>query len=141
MKLYLKRMCAYAVDLLITAVVLNIFLFSYQVFQLDPQMAVKGNYMLLCAVLSILFLFIYIPTKQTGQTIGKMLFHLRVVNTNGQKRTWFQSFLRECVLKFSFIVFLIPMDIVYTIMESIRQRKIIICIGHDALLNTEVLGG
>ena len=64
MKLYLKRMCAYAVDLLITAVVLNIFLFSYQVFQLDPQMAVKGNYMLLCAVLSILFLFIYIPTKQ-----------------------------------------------------------------------------
>ena len=93
MKLYLKRMCAYAVDLLITAVVLNIFLFSYQVFQLDPQMAVKGNYMLLCAVLSILFLFIYIPTKQNGQTIGKMhVSILRVVNTNGQKRTWFQSF-------------------------------------------------
>lgn len=139
MKLYMKRLCAYAIDLLIAAVLLSIFLFSYQVFRLDAQMAAKGNYMLLCAFLSILFLFIYIPTKQNGQTIGKMLFHLRVVNTNGAKRTWFQSFLRECVLKFSFILFLIPMDIMYTMIESIRQRKFMICIGHDALLNTEVI--
>lgn len=138
MKLYMKRMCAYAVDVAIALILCNIFVFSYHVFQLDPQMAPKANYMLLCAFLSVAFLFIYLPTRENGQTIGKMLFHLRVVNTDGKKRTWFQSFLRECVLKFSFIMFLIPMDIIYTLMESVRQRRFVLCAGHDALLNTEV---
>lgn len=138
MKLTLKRMCAYAIDMAIALILCNIFVFSYRIFQLDPQMAPKANYMLLCAVLSIVFLFIYLPTKENGQTIGKMLFHLRVVNADGNRRTWFQSFLRECVLKFSFIMFLIPMDIIYMVMQSISQRRLVLCAGHDALLNTDV---
>ncbi|WP_416325337.1 RDD family protein [[Eubacterium] hominis] len=138
MKLYMKRMCAYLIDLVIAVVLCNLFLFSYKVFLMDPEMASKANYMLLCALLTIFFLFIYLPTKQDGQTIGKALFHLRVVNINGKKRTWFQSFLRECVMKFSFIMFLVPLDILYTLIESVKARRLVLCVGHDMLLNTDV---
>ena len=38
MKLYWKRMCAYLIDLLIALILCNLFLFSYQVFRMDPEM-------------------------------------------------------------------------------------------------------
>lgn len=138
MNLTMKRLCAYVIDMGAAILLLSIFMFSYQVFLLEPETASKAGYMLLCAFLSICFLFIYLPTKENGQTLGKVIFHIRVINEDGKQRTWFQNFLRECVLKFSFVMVLIPMDVIYTLMESIRQRKIVIVMAHDALLKTSV---
>lgn len=136
----LKRVCAFMIDFMIAYGILNLFLFSYRVFLLEAETAYRANYMLLCAILSLCFLFIYLPTKQNGQTIGKMIFHLRVVNCNGKQRTWFQSFLREGVCKFSFVAFLVPIDVMYSLMESIKQRKLKVVFAHDLLLNTTVKG-
>lgn len=138
MKLMLKRAFAYAIDLICVYCILSIFLFAYRVFLLDPETIYRANYMLLCAVLSIGFLCMYLPTKHNGQTIGKVLLHLQVVNNNGANRSMFQNLLRECVLKFSFIAIFIPINVIYSIIESIKQRKLQLVMAHDILLNTNV---
>lgn len=134
----LKRLGAFAIDFTIAFVVLNIFLFSYKVFMLDPQTMHQANYMLACAIIAMGILFVYMPTKNEGMTIGKMIVHLRVVNVNGKKRTWFQSFLREGVCKFSFVTFLIPLNIIFSLIESVKQRKVTLVFAHDELLRTTV---
>lgn len=116
MKLELKKVIAYIIDLLILSILLSIYSLGYKAFTLEKNV-IYANFMVLCALICVVILLVYIPTKTNGQTIGQRLMKLRVVNNDGSKRTYFQSFLRECLIKFAFITFFIPVVIISEIIS------------------------
>ena len=65
---------------------------------------------------------------------------MRVVNKNGKPRAWWQSFLRECILKVScaplFVLFSVVYYVVYLL---IMQRNPKGELAHDLLLKTSVV--
>ena len=91
-------------------------------------------------LITVLLLTCYVPTRNNGQTIGERLMHLRVVNKNGKPRTWWQSLLRECILKVScaplFVLFSVVYYVVYLL---IMQRDPKGELAHDLLLKTSVV--
>ncbi|MGL5979169.1 MAG: RDD family protein [Erysipelotrichaceae bacterium] len=139
MNMLIKRGTAYVIDVLITLGVTAMYLFFAQNFYYDSATYMYGNFMVICALIAVLILLGYIPAKSNGQTIGKMIMKLRVVNKNGNPRTMWQSLLRECFLKYGFVYIFIPFVVLYTIYESFISKKFVIAYGHDMLLKTDVV--
>lgn len=57
---------------------------------------------------------------KNGNTFGQSLLGLRILNTNGNKLTYFHSFLRTC----SFLIYFIPL-ILFNIILSIISTKFV----------------
>jgi len=134
MKLLLKKLLSYFADSLILGGLVSIYFICYHLFSLQQQTQKEAMFMLICAFITIILLTCYIPTKTNGQTIGQKIMKIRVVNKNGQPRTYLQSFLRECVIKFSFSTFFIPIIIVYTIIHIILYHRFDFELPHDMIL-------
>lgn len=134
-----KRLIAYVIDLVITISVTAMYLFFATNFYYDSATYTQGNFMVLCAMISIFFLLGYVPTKTNGQTLGKIIMKLRVENLNGKPRTMWQNILRELILKYGFIYMLVIFDAVYMVYQSLVNKKIEIVFGHDILLKTKVV--
>lgn len=134
-----KRVLAYLIDFSILFFLNFLFIFSARVFALDAKTVTQSQYMWVSLVVTNFLLCVYIPTKQAGSTIGKMLFKLQVVNISKQPRTMWQSFLREWVLKFSLFMVLIPFNIVYSILVSIKEKHFSFYYAHDIILKTNVV--
>lgn len=140
MKLLLKKILSYAIDYLLVAGLGGIYGFCANVFYLNPETHNQAALMLVCALITAILLTCYIPTKCGGQTIGQKLMHLRVVNKNGKQRTYWQSFLRECLVKISFAPLFIPFSIIYYVVYLlIMQRNPNGELAHDTLLKTAVV--
>lgn len=134
-----KKILSYVIDYIIIMVFVMIYTFCANVFWLDKSTHSQAVIMLICALITVLLLTTYIPTKQHGQTIGQKIMKLRVVNTNGKERTYVQSFLRECVMKISLApIFVVFSGMYYFISLIFIQHHFDIELPHDFLLKTEV---
>lgn len=140
MKLLFKKIVSYAIDYLLVAGLGGIYAFCANVFYLNPETQSQATLMLVCAFITVILLTCYIPTKCGGQTIGQKLMRLRVVNKSGKNRTYWQSFLRECLVKISFAPLFAPFSIVYYVIYLlIMQRNPNGELAHDLLLKTTVV--
>lgn len=139
MKLLIKKLVSYAIDYLLVAGLSSLYLFCANVFYLNPATYNQALFMMVCALITILLLTCYLPTKTGGQTVGEKIMRLRVVNKSGRPRTYLQSLLRECILKISaaplFVMFSVIYYVVYLL---IMQRNPTGELAHDLLLKTRV---
>lgn len=138
MNLLVRRAFAYIFDFCLLLLLTTIFVFSANVFSMSAETANQSNYMIASMFATNIILTSYIPTKTNGSTIGKMIFKVKVTNLNGKPINYWQSFLREGILKFAFVAFFIPMTVIYCIMVSVPQRRLVLVFAHDVLLKTEV---
>ena len=140
MKLLLKKLVSYVIDYLLVAGLGTLYAFCASVFYLDPATQNQALLMLVCALITTLLLTCYVPTKTGGQTVGQKLMHLRVENKSGRPRTYWQSFLRECIIKISFASLFVPFSIIYYVVYLlIMQRNPKGELAHDLLLKTNVV--
>lgn len=140
MKLLGKKILSYAIDYAIIALLGGLFYFCANVFFLEASTYNQGMMMLVCALITVLLLTCYIPTKLNGQTIGQKLMKLRVINKSGKNRSYLQSLLRECVVKISFgPVFVIFTVIYFIIFNIIVNRNLNSELPHDFILKTKLV--
>lgn len=88
------------------------------------------------ALIGGLFYYSYflIMTKLTGQTLGKMIFNLKVVSENAEKLSWFDLFFREIVGRFIYnTIFIIKLA--YLVVAFTPKKQGI----HDMIGKTHVI--
>lgn len=87
-------------------------------------------------VLSALLFFLYfaIMTKVAGQTVGKMVFGLRVVSVNGLPLTWGQILFREGVGRLLHHIFFFLQVLYVTVGFTARKQGL-----HDMIADTFVI--
>lgn len=134
MKLFIKKILSYLLDSFILGGLVSIYFICYHIFSLQLETQKEALFMLICAFITIVLLTCYIPTKTNGQTLGQKIMKIKVVNKNGQPRTYLQSFIRECVIKFSFSTFFIPIIAIYSLVHIILYRHIDFELPHDMIL-------
>lgn len=140
MKLLIKKMLSYIIDYGLIAIFGGLYLFCANVFLLDKATENQAVTMLVCALVTVLIITCYIPTKYNGQTVGQKIMKLRVENKNGKDRTYLQSFLRECVLKISFgIFFIIFTSIYFVVFNVIVNHDLNNELPHDFILKTKLV--
>ena len=140
MKLLLKKLVSCVIDYLMVAGLGTLYAFCASVFYLDPATQNQALLMLVCALITTLLLTCYVPTKTGWQTVGQKLMYLRVENKSGRPRTYWQSFLRECIIKISFAPLFVPFSIIYYVVYLlIMQRNPKVELAHDLLLKTNVV--
>lgn len=135
----LRKVLSYGIDYLITMLFVGIFTFCADVFYLDPATRSQGVLMLICALIVVLWLTTYIPTKTNGQTLGQKLMKIRVVNISGKNRSYIQNFLRECVTKVSMAAIFFLFSAVYFIVQAIVKRTWDVELPHDSIFKTKVI--
>lgn len=138
MKMFMKRSIAYGLDLLIVGGINLFYAFSSKAFMLEKDTS-KVLFMGLCALIVTIFAFIYLPTKWNGQTIGDKIMKIRVVNQSGKPRTYFQSFIRELLLKYTCCGIFIPLMLIYKLIDLVIHRTLKNPWPHDVLLKTDVV--
>lgn len=140
MKLLIRKMLSYIIDYSLIAIFGGLYLFCANVFLLDKATENQAVTMLVCALVTVLIITCYIPTKYNGQTVGQKIMKLRVENKNGKDRTYLQSFLRECVLKISFgIFFIIFTSIYFVVFNVIINHDLNNELPHDFILKTKLV--
>ena len=139
MKLLFRQTLSYAIDYLIFGFFVSLFTFCANVFYLDPATLDKAIYMLICALVVVIFLTTYVPCKNNGQTIGQKICKIKVVNKSEKPRTYFQCFIRECVVKMSCAPLYVVFTTIYVIVQSIIKRELIEEMPLDALTKTRVV--
>lgn len=140
MKLLAKKILSYIIDYALIAIFGGLYFFCANVFFLNEETHMQANLMLICALITVLLLTCYIPTKTNGQTVGEKIMKIKVINKNGKDRTYIQSLLRECVVKVSFGPIFIIFSIVYFIIFNvIVNRDLNSELPHDFILKTEMI--
>lgn len=100
----------------------------------------KGNFVLFCSIIVFIYLFIYLPTKHNGQTLGKMLLKIKTESTEKDKIGYFLNFAREFVFKFMFVLILVPLTIIQIMVYYLKNHTFKnIKLFHDAILFTRVV--
>jgi uncharacterized RDD family membrane protein YckC len=97
-----------------------------------PELATTGNLLLLSFIISTLYFVI--PTKTSGQTLGKMLLSIKVIPYNDHQGeiSWGQAFLREAVGKMISTAALF-LGYVFAYLNADRKT------WHDSMSNTQVI--
>lgn len=138
MRMNIRRAVAYLIDIILNGGLMWLYsFFAMSFFQVKNQ--TYGMFMVLCAFIISLFLTVYYPTKTNGQTVGDKIMKIQVINKSGKNRTYFQSFLRELVLKYAFCSFFILIMLIYKVVDLIIHRTLDSEWPHDVLLGTEVI--
>lgn len=127
------RFWAYITDLIVVFSV-NGILLSPLKFIGDGGMEI--GFWTLNGVLSAVVFYIYflLMTKWRGQTLGKMLFGLRVVREDGQPLRWSDLFIREVIGRFIHRVFFLTV-LLYGVVAFTSQKQGI----HDMFGDTRVV--
>ena len=139
MKFMLRKVLSYGIDYIITMLFVGIFTFCADVFYLNPATRSQGVLMLICALIVVLWLTTYIPTKTNGQTLGQKLMKIRIVNKNRKDRSYIQNFLRECVTKISMAAVFFLFSAVYFVVQAIMKRTWDVELPHDSIFKTQVI--
>ncbi len=105
------RLFAFTLDLLCIAAIKNSSLgLVYRLLGLEWQGGFLGVYSLVG--IAIYLAYLALLTKYNhGQTIGKMVFGLRVVSLSGEELTWYQVLVREICCRFILMKF--PLNLGY----------------------------
>ena len=129
------RLWAYLIDVIVIFSISG--LFTSPLSFLDSF----SNYSLLgfwtaSALISGLIYYSYflIMTKLTGQTLGKMIFNLKVISENTEKLTWFDLIFREVVGRFIYNTLFI-IKLVYLVIAFTPKKQGI----HDMIGKTIVI--
>lgn len=134
----MKKYVAYLVDLGINFAATPLFFFFQRSF-IGQSDYLRSYYMLACAIIILLSLTVYLPVRTDGQTIGMILLNIKVENVDKTPRTFFQSFLRELVLKFSMAPIFIPITGCYLIVvNGLMKKNLGLELPHDIILNTRI---
>lgn len=135
----LRKAVSYGLDYIFVMIFVGIFTFCAEIFYLDPTTASQGVLMLICALIMVLYFTTYVPVKTGGQTFGQKLMKLKVVNKNGTPRTYFQSFIRECVVKVSAAPIFLIFTVCYFGLFAIAHRSWDVELPLDFILKTEMI--
>lgn len=125
------RFWAYMVDVLVTSSISTILLNPFSA--LDKASPLGWTYTGMIAVL-IFFIYFVLMTKYFGQTLGKMIFGLKVMRKDGTPLTWNDVLFREVIGRFFYRVFGIA-KILYLIIAFDKQKRGI----HDMIADTIVV--
>ncbi|MFC2947093.1 RDD family protein [Virgibacillus sediminis] len=128
------RFWAYLADLLITAAVSGILLSPLRIF--TDAGAVEIGYWTVAGILGsiIFYLYFLLMTRFFGQTLGKMIFGLKVISEDGGKLTWRDLLFREVVGRFLHRAFAI-LALLYLVVAFSPEKQGI----HDMIGNTRVV--
>ena len=135
----LRKAIAYGIDYVIVMIFVGLFTFCAEIFYQDPTTASQGVLMLICALITVLSFTTYVPTKTNGQTIGQKLMKVKVVNKNGTPRNYFQSFIRECVVKISAAPIFIIFTVCYFGLYAIAHRSWEVELQLDFIIKTNMI--
>ena len=134
----MRKYAAYLIDISLYGVLTSLFYFFAQVFLMENDIS-KAYFMIVCAIISMLYVTTYFPQQTNGQTIGMYLTKIKVENRDGSPRTYFQSFIREMVLKFSMGPFFAIMTVIYLVVwNGLIKRDLSRDLPHDIFLNTRI---
>lgn len=134
----MKKYAAYLIDMTIYLGVTSLYYLFFQVFIMENDIS-KAYFMIVCAIISMLYMTTFFPHQTNGQTIGMHLTKIKVVNHDGSPRTYFQSFIREMVLKFSMGPFFFMMTFAYMVIwNGLIKRDLTRDLPHDVFLNTRI---
>lgn len=140
MKLLVKKIVSYIIDYALIAIFGGLYFFCANIFFLQQETHMQANLMLVCALITVLLLTCYIPTKMHGQTVGQKIMKIKVINKSGKDRTYIQSLLRECIVKISFGPIFIIFSIVYFILFNvIINHDLSSELPHDFILKTAII--
>ena len=123
------RLCAYLVDLLVIASLRLILVKPIVLLlNLDSDGIISGE-----KILSSIVFFVYfvLLTKFTGQTLGKMIFGLRVIPLKGDRLTWDTVIFRELVGRY----ICYKIKILYILVGILPQKQGL----HDIFADTCVI--
>lgn len=134
-----KRTLAYLVDLMLEITVLGGFLLSAQVYYVQDPQNPQGSFQMLCFLITYLLLFLYIPYRYKGQTIGKRVMHIRVISDTGKTIQAWKLCIRDGVMKLMLAMVLIPAELLFEAYYLIRYHKHLEYLPHDILLHTKVI--
>lgn len=126
------RFCAYIVDILIVWAVLKL-LIVHNLFSITNLDSVTVWVFQLEDIIAGLLFYLYfvIMTKITGQTLGKMIFGLKVVTDMGTPLTWTTVIVREWFGRYISAT----IQLLYLIVAITPQHKAV----HDYLADTHVV--
>lgn len=82
----------------------------------------------------VFYLYFLLMTKQFGQTIGKMIFGLKVVRVDLQSLQWGDLFFREVIGRFIYKSYLV-LNLLYLVVAFTQKKQGI----HDLFGNTTVI--
>lgn len=134
----MKKYVAYIIDLALYIGVTSLYYLFFQVFLMENIIS-KSYFMIVCAIISMIYMTTIFPHQTKGQTIGMYLTKIKVVNRDGSPRTYFQSFIRELVLKFSMGPFFMIMTLAYLVIwNGVIKRDFSRDLPHDIFLNTRI---
>lgn len=90
------RFCAYIVDILVIGAITNLILRPvFNTFDWPISEALFSPYNILSAV--IFYLYFVLLTKRFGQSLGKMIFGLKIISLKNQELTWATVIFRELI--------------------------------------------
>lgn len=128
------RFWAYTFDLIIVFSISGILLSPLKLMNNGATIPISA--WTLNGILASLVFYIYFAwmTKQLGQTLGKMIFGLKVVRIDEQPLLWKDLLFREVIGRFIYQVFFF-MHILYVIVAFNKEKQGI----HDMVGNTKVI--
>lgn len=80
------------------------------------------------------YLYFLLMTKMTGQTLGKMIFGLKVIRADHQPLQWSDLIFREVITRFIYKTFFF-LNLLYLIVAFNQEKKGL----HDIIANTRVV--
>lgn len=133
------RIQAYVIDLLIELSLSMIFTLSaYSILSLK-QDEMMGYFQIICLILSFLWLFVYIPYKNNGQTIGKHIKKIQVVDEKSHIPPLSKCVVREYLMKFLLCPIFFIMCLIWIVFAYVKNKQIPIEMPQDILLKTVVI--
>ncbi|MFC4404123.1 RDD family protein [Gracilibacillus xinjiangensis] len=128
------RFWAYLVDIIIIFSINGILLLPFQF--INDGKAVDIGYWTLTGILSSIVFYVYflLMTKYFRQTLGKMIFGLKVIREDNKPLNWSDLIFREVVGRFLHRVFFITVFL-YLFVAFTGQKQGI----HDMIGNTRVV--
>lgn len=138
---YAKRIGAYIVDLCLYVPLAILFQYTTTVLRAQGGAENERNalYMTLCIVIYAVLMFGYLPNKWQGQTIGKKIFKLRIVPTNGRKLEFSKYLVREFLVKITIGLFVVPAVVIVYIYNKYIKKQDEPELLHDYLMSTRVV--
>ncbi|RDW18651.1 RDD family protein [Oceanobacillus arenosus] len=128
------RFWAYLADLVIVFSINGILLSPFKFINEGKPIAI--SYWTLTGIIGVLVLYFYflLMTKYYGQTLGKMIFGLKVVRKDLQPLQWSDIIFREVVCRFFYRVFFIA-QLLYIVVAFDNKKQGI----HDMISDTTVI--
>ncbi|MDL4843198.1 RDD family protein [Aquibacillus rhizosphaerae] len=128
------RFWAYLLDLIIVISLNGILLIPFKFF--DNGMSIDIGYWTVTGVLSsiVFYLYFLLMTKSFNQTLGKMVFGLKVIREDAQPLQWSDLLFREVVGRFIHRVFFIGVFLYIVVAFAAKKQGI-----HDMLSDTRVV--